>query len=181
MYKNYLLNACALIPKFDHFNKPYTVIVTSKGQTKVNLSPSKLIDTDLKENGSSLKGAKEASKATLETASMHPILIPRLPLFHVWFPTESTRNDTCHYFALHHVLKAKDNPLSSHSTIVILRDGREVAVPVSKSKFKQLEYKASTYFAKVLFKQLISHSLYSKAEEKIVLKCAEQNENYLLD
>ena len=108
MYKNYLLNACVLVPKFDDFNNPYTIIVTSNGYERVNLTPSQLIDTDLKENGSSLKGAKEAAKAMLGTASVPPILIPRSPFSHVWFSTESTRNKTCHYFALHHVVDAKE-------------------------------------------------------------------------
>mgnify|MGYP006806066907 CR=1 FL=1 len=181
MYKNYLLNACALIPKFDHFNNPYTIIVTSKGYERVNLTPSQLIDNDLKENGSSLKGAKEATKAILGTASVPPILIPRLPFSHIWFPTESIRNKYCHYFALHHVLKVEKVPFSSDKAVVLLRDKRNVEVPISRSKFLQRWNKASSYFAKDFFNQYISQTRYLKAEEKLLMKCAEENENYFID
>lgn len=181
MYKNYLLNACALVPKFDHFNNPYTIIVTSNGYERVSLTPRQLIDTDLKENGSSLKGAKEATKAILGTASVPPILIPRLPFSHVWFPTESTRNKSCHYFALHHVLDAIEAPFSSDKTIVLLRDKRNIEVPIPRRKFMHGWKKASHYFANDFFKQFISQPRYLKAEEKLVLKCAEVNEPYLVD
>ena len=181
MYKNYLLNACALVPKFDHFNNPYTIIVTSNGYERVDLTPRQLVDTDLKENGSSLKGAKEAAKAILGTASVPPILIPRLPFSHVWFTTESTRNETCHYFALHHVETVKEVPFSSDKALVLLRDKRNIVVPVSRSKFLQRWNKASDYFLKDLFNQFISQPRYLKPEEKLVLKCAEVSENYLVD
>ena len=181
MYKNYLLNACVLVPKFDDFNNPYTIIVTSNGYERVNLTPSQLIDTDLKENGSSLKGAKEAAKAMLGTPSVPPILIPRSPFSHVWFSTESTRNKTCHYFALHHVVDAKEKTFLPGETIVFLRNGRNIEVPVSRSKFMQRWNKASSYFLKDFFKQYISQPRYLKAEEKLLLKCAEVNENYLFD
>ena len=181
MYKNYLLNACALVPKFDHFNNPYTIIVTSNGYERVNLTPKQLIDTDLKENGTSLMGAKEAAKAILGTASVPPIFIPRSLFPHVWFSTESTRNESCYYFALHHVLDAKKVPSSSEKTRVILRDGREFEIKVSRSRFIQRWNKASCYFVQTFFNQFINQPRYLKPQEKLVLKCAEVNEPYLVD
>lgn len=147
MYKNYLLNACALVPKFDHFNNPYTIIVTSNGYERVDLTPRQLIDTELKENGSSLKGAKEAAKAILGQASVPPVFIPRSLFPHVWFSTESNRNESCCYFALHHVLTAEELSSSPEKTLVILRDGREIEVKVTRSRFIQRWNKASSYFA----------------------------------
>ncbi|MGN7478798.1 competence protein ComK [Solibacillus silvestris] len=178
MYKNYLLDACVLESKFDAMNNPYTTVITSKGTKRINLRPTQILDIELKENGSSIKGAKEAAKALLKNTTMLPIIIPRYSFFHVWFSSGSTRNPVCYHFALHHVIDAIENPLLPNSTIVLLRNGQKIPVSVSLNQFNRRWNNACKYFVLALFRQYVSYTLYSRAEEKVALKCAEMNENY---
>lgn len=180
MYRNSLFDGCVLKPKFDQLNNLYTLMITPKGYKRVPLSPMQLIDMELKEHGSSLKGAKEASKAALDSNSINPIRIPRSPLFHIWFPTEAMRNnETCMYFALHHVDKIE--PYLENHSIVVLTNNERIKVPISYSKLNIQRNKALKYCAIAILKQFYRRPLYSKSETQMMLKCAELNGDYLID
>lgn len=179
MYRNSLYDACVLMPKFDQFNNLYTLIVTPTGYKKVPFTPMQLLDGELKQHGSSLKGAKEAAKAVLTSNSINPIMIPRSPLVHIWFPTEAMRNsENCMYFALHHVEDVK--PYTENHSIAVLTNYEEIKVSVPHSKLKKQWSKAKDYLSTALLKQFYKDPLYSKAEQQIMLKCAEINEEYLI-
>lgn len=179
MYSNSLVDAYALIPKFDEFNKPYTIVVRSKSYEKVNLTPRQLIDQELKVHGSSLKGAREASKTVLESSSLHPIMVPKSPLIHIWFTSESMRNDTCRYFLLHRVVTVKHHE-ENHS-IVLLTNGEQIKVAVPRSVMRRRLNEARVYFAIAFLNQFFNRPLYSRSETQIMLKCAELNGDYLID
>ena len=179
MYRNSLFDACVLQPKFDQFNNLYTLMVTPNGYNKVPFTPMQLLDMELKQHGSSLKGAKEAAKAVLNSNSVNPIMIPRSPLVHIWFPTEAMRNsEYCMYFALHHVEKIE--PYTENRSIAVLMNYERIQVPVSYSKLNKQWSKAKDYFSNALIKQFYSRSPYSKAEAQIQLNCAELNEEYVI-
>jgi len=179
MYRNSLYDACVLMLKFDQFNNPYTLIITPTGYKKVPFTPMQLLDMELKLHGSSLKGAKEAAKAVLTSNSINPIMIPRSPLVHIWFPTEAMRNsENCMYFALHHVEDVK--PYTENHSIAVLMNYEEIIVPVPHSKLKKQWGKAKDYLSTTLLKQFYKDPLYSKAEQQIMLKCAEINEEYVI-
>lgn len=180
MYRNSLFNASVLNPKFDQFNNLNTLIITPNGHKRVPLTPVQLLDSELKEHGSSLKGAKEAAKAVLTSNSINPIMIPRSPLVHIWFPSEAMRNiENCMYFALHHVHDIQ--PYIENHSIVVLMNYERIKVPVSYSKLNKQWIKAKSYYATALIKQFYRDSLYSKAEQQIMLKCAEINEQYVIN
>lgn len=179
MYRNSLYDACVLTPKFDQFNNLYTLIITPTGYKKVPFTPMQLLDMELKQHGSSLKGAKEAAKAVITSNSVNPIMIPRSPLFHIWFPTEAMRNlENCMYFALHHVHDIE--PDTENHSIVILMNYERIKVPVSYSKLYKQWLKAKDYCSTTFVKQFYRRPLYSKAEQQILLKCAEINEEYVI-
>lgn len=180
MYRNSLFDACVLIPKFDQFNNLYTLMLTPNGYRRVPFTPLQLMDMELKEHGSSLKGAKEAAKAVLRSNSINPIKIPRSPLVHIWFPTEAMRNvEDCIYFALHHVERIE--PYLENCTIVVLMNYERIEVPVSYSKLNKQWMKAKCYYATALIKQFYGEPFYSKAEQHIMLKSAEMNEAYVIN
>lgn len=180
MYRNSLYDACVLKPKFDQFNNLYTLMITPNGYKKVPLTPMQLLDIELKEHGSSLKGAKEAAKAVLDSKSVNPIMIPRSRLSHFWFPTEAMRNiEDCMYFALHHVDDIKPH-LENHS-VVILTNKERIKVPVSYSKLNKQWMKAKDYCSTTLIKQFYRDPVYSKAEKSIMLECAEITEQYVIN
>ncbi|MEK4079047.1 competence protein ComK [Solibacillus sp. FSL K6-1126] len=180
MYRNSLLDACVLKPKFDQFNNLYTLVITPNGYKKVPFTPMQLLDMELKQHGSSLKGAKEAAKAVLKSNSVNPIMIPRSPLVHIWFPTEAIRNSGhCMYFALHHVEDVK--PYMENRSIAVLTNYEEIKVLVPYSKLKKQWSKAKDYLSTALLKQFYKDPLYSKAEQQIMLKCAEINEEYVIN
>lgn len=179
MYRSSLYDACVLMPKFDQFNNLYTLIITPTGYKKVPFTPIQLLDMELKLHGSSLKGAREAAKAVLTSNSINPIMIPRSPLVHIWFPTEAMRNsEHCMYFALHHVEDVKS--YMENRSIAVLTNYEEIKVPVPHSKLKKQWSKAKDYLSTALLKQFYKDPLYSKAEQQIMLKCAEINEEYVI-
>ncbi|MEK5184104.1 competence protein ComK [Solibacillus sp. FSL W7-1324] len=180
MYRNSLYDACVLKPEFDQLNNLYTLIITPSGYKKVPFTPMQLLDGELKQHGSSLKGAKEAAKAVLNSNSINPLMIPRFPLVQIWFPTEAMRNvEHCMYFALQHVHDIE--PYMENHSIVVLTHNERVKVPVSYSRLNKQWTKAKCYYATALLKQFYSGHQYSKAEQQIMLKCAELNEQYVIN
>jgi len=180
MFRNSLYDACVLKPKFDQLNNLYTLLKTPNGYKKVPFTPMQLLDMELKQHGSSLKGAKEAAKAVLTSNSINPIMIPRSPLVHIWFPTEAMRNmENCMYFALHHVHDIE--PYTENHSIVVLTHNERIKVPVSYNKLNKQWTKAKSYYATALLKQFYSRHQYSNAEQQIILKCAEINEQYVIN
>lgn len=179
MYKNSLLHACVLVPKFDEFNNPYTVVYHANGVKKVNLTPHQLLDQELNESGSSLRGAKEAAKAMLGSSSIHPILIPMRSFISVWFPSESTRNDTHIYFELHAIVKVI--PLPDEACLVVVSNGDTIEVAVSEQKFKRRMNQARIYFAIAISKQYKERFYYPRLDNLPLWKSAEFPEDYLTD
>lgn len=180
MYRNSLYDACVLIPKFDELNNLYTLMITPTGYKKVPLTPMQLLDMELKQHGSSIKGAKEAAKAVLNSNSINPIMIPRSPLFHIWFPTEAMRNkENCMYFALHHVHDIE--PYWENHSIIVLMNYERIKVPVSYSKLNKQWSKAKSYCSNAFIKQFYRRPVYSKAKQQIMLNCAEMKEEYVIN
>ena len=172
-----ILNAAALIPRFDENGKPYTIVVKNNHTEKVHLKAPVILDKQLHQIGSSLKGAKEAAKAMLGTTSMHPVITQARPIPNIWFPSESTRNDTCMYFALHQIVKME--PYLIDNTIVYLAGKYAVTVPVPRSKFVLRYNQALIYFAMTFLKQLLDAPYCSLKEAREILRCAELNEAYI--
>ncbi|AWE06410.1 hypothetical protein DCE79_02975 [Lysinibacillus sp. 2017] len=150
-----LTNARALIPRRDYYGNLYTLIVKTDGLEKSSLTPLQILDNQLRRTGSSLKGAKDAARFIMGTATMHPLLLQLHPAIHTWFPTESPRNETCAY--------------------------HDVVIPVKESKVR-IRYNETLQFTGwVYINHYLTQDSYYPHEEKIVVQCAELHEDYLLN
>ena len=180
MYKNPLVQACVLVPKFDEFNNRYTVIYHVNGVKEVaKQTPHQLLDQELKGYGSSLKGAREAAKSMLPPTTMYPILIPMHGFIPVWFSSESPRNEKHIYFAIHSVISVES--VTKESCMVLLRNGETIEAPVSKQRFNRRMNHARNYFAIFILNQYVDRSLYTRAVDKFIWRSAEFPEDYLTD
>lgn len=83
------------------------------------------------------------------------------------------------------ILHCKDvhdiEPYMENHSIVVLTHNERVKVPVSYSRLNKQWTKAKCYYATALLKQFYSGHQYSKAEQQIMLKCAELNEQYVIN
>lgn len=178
MYKNSLLHACVLVPKFDEFNNPYTVVYHANGVKEIiKQTPDQLLDRELKEYGSSLKGAKEAARSMLPPTTMYPILIPRRGFIPVWFSSESARNEKHIYFAIHAVVSIE--VVTKESCMVVLRNGEKIEAPVSKRRLNHRINHARNYFAIFILNQYENRYSYPGVADKFMWRSAEFLEDYV--
>lgn len=177
-----LTNARALIPRRDYYGNLYTLIVKTDGLEKSSLTPLQILDNQLRRTGSSLKGAKDAARFIMGTATMHPLLLQLHPAIHAWFPTESPRNETCAYLALHQIRDVQDiSQYSDTETIIHGFGAYDVVIPVKESKVR-IRYNETLQFTGwVYINHYLTQDSYYPHEEKIVVQCAELHEDYLLN
>lgn len=172
-------DAQVLIPRYDDNGNMYTIIVRRSSQQKSEYRPTRLLDNQLRKNGSSLRGAKDAARSIMGTTSMHPFLIQTHPDLHVWFPCESPRNQTCAYFCLHQIINYDKYLGSETNTIVNLHGNYAVVIPVAKSKFEGRFREAHCFRSKAYDHRTFSFEL-SPLGQKQILQCAEMRADYLV-
>ncbi|ATP39089.1 hypothetical protein CSE16_03085 [Solibacillus sp. R5-41] len=128
-------DAMAIIPYTAEYGEQYSIVVQDDELIKVPLKNSKILDYQLRLIGSSMKGAKDAAKLVLGSASMYPIVAKLHPKIEIWFPTESIRNTmTCVFLSLHRI---KDMEYyTDTSTIVYGYGANDVVVPVPHNKLR---------------------------------------------
>lgn len=172
-------DALALIPRYDDNGNMYTIIVKKTTLQKSDCRPTRLLDNQLRKNGSSLRGAKDAASFIMGSVSMHPFLLQTYPDLHVWFPSESPRNETCTYFCLHQIIDYDAYLGSETETIVYLHGHYNVVIPVARSKFEARYKEAHCFQSKAYCHRTFSYEIIPVAQKQI-LKCAEMRAVYLV-
>ena len=169
-----MLDGFALIPRFDEYGKPYTIILNT-GEVKTPFPTTKIIDCHLRQVGSSWKGAKESAAYLLGSSSMFPFVVKVQPFINVWFPSESPRKDTCVYFALHKIGDIEDG---GDFTIVHEKGNCSVIIPVPSSKFETRYNQALKYLALNYLSQFLYPISSPTGEQRKILNCAELHGEY---
>jgi len=120
------------LPEYDQFGNLSTVLMEDGKPLSVGMSPTELIDYNLRYNGSSLRGANDGSKMILGDIRMYPIVVnERLGLY--WFPGMAPTRKDCVWFALHHIRDYA--PFGKKQTKVLLSNGSIVIIDVSTYSF----------------------------------------------
>lgn len=136
LHKNgYIMNSETMLyePVYDDFGNLCTCVMERDSQYISTLSPTNLMDYNLRYFGSSLRGAFDGSKMILGKLNKNPIIVHER--FNIlWFPSKSPFHKECTWFAVHHIEDyfAVDNK----KTKVIFNNGREFIVDVSVRAFE---------------------------------------------
>lgn len=122
------------LPKYDEFGHLKTIVMQDGHPVKVDMSPTELIDFNLRYFGSSLRGAGDGTRMILGEISMYPIVISeKLDLY--WFPSKSPSCPSCVWFALHHIEGYKR--VGKKQTKVFLSDNSTVVIDSSVYSFEK--------------------------------------------
>ncbi|MFD1926899.1 competence protein ComK [Sporosarcina siberiensis] len=121
-------------PKHDKHGYLYTHIVETDRVLKIALSPTELIDQNLRYFGSSFKGASQGSRAILGNVTMCPIVANEKLDFY-WFPTKSPTSPNCIWFALHHI--DRHESICKKKTKVFLSNGTTLDIELSAYSFER--------------------------------------------
>ncbi|WP_438316182.1 competence protein ComK [Sporosarcina sp. FA9] len=111
-----------------------TLAMESRGTVKVSMSPTDLIDQNLRYFGSSFNGASQGSRAILGNITMCPIVVNQMLDFY-WFPTKSPTNPDCIWFALHHI--ERHESICKKTTRVFLSNGTNIDIKLSSYTFEK--------------------------------------------
>lgn len=122
------------IPKLDKGGYLCTHIVKTDRVFKIALSPTELIDQNLRYFGSSFKGASQGSRAILGNVTMCPIVANEKLDFY-WFPTKSPTSPDCIWFALHHI--DRHEAIGKRKTRVFLSNGSFLDIELSAYSFER--------------------------------------------
>ena len=89
-------------PEYDEYGNLHTRIFENHTIHQVAVSPTDLIDANLKYYGSSLKGAREGASMILGGIKKPPIVVNAIRGIY-WFPSKSPSNRDCVWLALHQI------------------------------------------------------------------------------
>ena len=155
-------------PEYDGNGKLITVVMGANGPFRMSISPSKLIDQNLRYYGSSLQGALDGSRMILGEISMQPIVVnEKLDLY--WFPSKSPTHVDCVWFALHNV--AEYEAFSKTKTLVFLTDGSSIIIEVSEWSFDKRIQRAY----KLRCKMEVRSELRMLKESNVIYRIAAKN------
>ncbi|WP_332650925.1 competence protein ComK [Lysinibacillus sp. 54212] len=127
-------DSAAIIPFTSDYGEIHSVVFNNNQKVEVPLSPKEIIDLNLRRIGTSLRGAKDGAKEVLGSASMHPVVLS-IEKGMYWFPSESYNNDSCAWFALRCIQDCE--AMDANETVVMLTNGYNVNIEVSKNSFKK--------------------------------------------
>ncbi|MBB4827038.1 competence protein ComK [Sporosarcina luteola] len=134
------LETMMFVPRWSDDGSLCAVVVRTDGKCDVEMSPTELMDAVLRCYGSSLRGAKDGTRAILGEISMQPVLVSeKLGIY--CFPSTSPENSKCIWFTLHHI--------ESYTTIdkkhieVTMMNGSTIDVETSYYSFDQKVKRAS--------------------------------------
>lgn len=122
------------LPKYDDLGNLTTIVMQNGHPVNVDMSPTELIDFNLRYFGSSLRGAGDGSRMILGKISMYPIVInEKLDIY--WFPSMSPSSPDCVWFAVHHIESYKS--IGKKQTQVLLSDNSTVIIDSSVYSFEK--------------------------------------------
>lgn len=120
------------LPEYDVKGNLCTIGLENGKPFLVNMSPTALVDYNLRYYGSSLRGANEGSRMILGNSSMYPIVVNEM-LDIYWFPSMSPNREACIWFAAHHIQDYKGT--GKKKTKVLLSDKSTITIDVSVYSF----------------------------------------------
>lgn len=139
--KNYVLKneAILILPKRDEYGNLFSVVMETDGPVDVDLSPTALIDFNLRYYGSSLQGARDGAMTILGKVKMNPVTVSeRLNLY--WLPSMSPTQEGCIWLALHHI--SDYISIGKKQTQVLFTNGITLIIDMSESTFDKKVQKA---------------------------------------
>lgn len=154
-----------IVPNFVENGFVHSLVGKKDGIAKTGLSPYKLIDTNLRFRGSSMRGALDGSKAILDTVRSNPLILDRETDI-ILFPSVSPMRPDCVWLSLRHVKDYKS--AGKGRTHVGLSNDSSIVINVSNSTFTmkiqrayELRYKmrarADEFEAKAMEKGITYH------------------------
>ena len=130
-----------VLPHFSETGELCSMVLEGDQVFFVHMSPTTLIDTNLRLNGTSLRGAMDGAKSVLGSAMMPPILFSKKHNMY-WTPTESPQSLTCIWVGVSHIESYV--PVGKERIVVHLRNGSTFDVACSFYKFNQRITRAHT-------------------------------------
>lgn len=121
------------IPEYDGYGNLCTRVIERDNEFISKLSPTKLMDYNLRYFGSSLRGAFDGSKMILGKLNKNPIVVHERSNI-VWFPSKSYLRPECKWFAVHHIEDYL--AVDKKNTRVIFMNGYETNVDLSVRAFE---------------------------------------------
>ena len=176
--KTYILRSttCLIIPKYDEHGHLYSCVLEGRQFVEVDLSPTELIDWNLKHFGSSFIGAMQGMRNLLRRANMMPVMINQEHGI-CWFPSRSPQHPDCVWFALRHVEHHEST--EPKKTKVLLANNYAINIDMSVQSFeRRLYYSYMTkYKMEYRTQQIIAQPL---LEEPIIMIVKESGRNYVV-
>lgn len=164
----------AYVPILKDDGRLFTMVVRTDRLLEVEMSPTILMDAVLRYYGSSLRGAKEGTRALLGDIFMQPVVVSEKQGLY-WFPGMSTTHIDCVWFALHHV--------QNHTTI----DKNRIAIQLTNVgitiKSSWLSFNRKVMMASLLRCKIEGRPIYRVSETQVryqILKEIEER-NYRID
>ncbi|WP_203332266.1 competence protein ComK [Planococcus beigongshangi] len=134
-----------IVPNFEENGFLHSLVGKKDGVAKTALSPYKLIDTNLRFRGSSMRGAQDGSKAILDTVRSNPLILDRETDI-ILFPCVSPIRPDCVWLSLKHVKDYRSAgkgrthvELSNESTIVLNVSNQSFTLKIQRAY--ELRYK----------------------------------------
>ena len=119
--------------EYDSFGNLCTRVIERDYQYVSKLTPTQLMDFNLRYYGSSLRGAFDGSKMILGKLNKNPIIVHER--FNIlWFPSKSPLHPDCIWFAVHQI--DDFTAVDKKQTKVIFMNGNEMIVDVSAKSFE---------------------------------------------
>ncbi len=134
LLKNYRINEQTILltgiyGKFSHLQ---TMVIDGSKTYRVNVSTEQLIDSFLRNRGSSLRKSMEKAREYLGNLKMYPIQIESEQGIY-FFPSKSPKRPDCVWFSLFHVKGAKT--FGKNKTKVFLSHGHSIIIDGQLSAF----------------------------------------------
>ena len=123
------------IPFYNEFGELGTIVLERDSCKEVALSPYKLIDYNLRYYGSSMRGAKDGTKAIIGNVKLAPVMINETQGIYM-VPSKSPRSEGCIWFNLDSYFKCEHDGMGG--TYVILTNGNIIQVDVPKVTMERL-------------------------------------------
>lgn len=141
--KTYTMNTetSVVLPYYMETGELCSMVMEGDKVIYVKLKPTTLIDTNLRMNGTSLRGAMDGAKIVLGSSMMPPIMFSKKHKMY-WTPTESPQSPSCIWIGVSHIESYV--PDGKKGIIVTLRNGSTIDVACSFYKFKQRVTRAHT-------------------------------------
>jgi competence protein ComK len=129
------VNTDVFIPYYNEFGELRTIVLEKNACKEEALSPYKLVDYNLRYYGSSMRGARDGTKAIIGNVSLAPVMINEKQGIYM-VPSKSPRSDGCIWFNLDAYLRCEPDQMGG--TYVILTNGNIIQVDVPRDKMEKL-------------------------------------------